>query len=272
MLRILLLAVACLLAACARDVPRHRSIGVQVGTLPGPLVEEHRLWPLSGVHVVTVLDQSPAMWAGIRSGDVIYAVDGKTVHTCAELSRLVNAGGERFLRLSVFRQGEKYEIITTFHESDAATAPAAGAHAAELAQRRRQWAELKPDGGIRLMLLGRDNNDRSYEEDDRSLEMQVRSRRAIREPPKPSAPPLGSALNPVRCDGPEGERAYLSRLRDATGRPPAFRRLGSTGQGPYGNILDHYAVAGAGGGVYMDMYHPGWIEPAAVPGFSLAPP
>ncbi|MCA1198276.1 hypothetical protein K9B35_09880 [Sphingomonas sp. R647] len=86
--------------------------------------------------------------------------------------------------------------------------------------------------------------------------------------------PLGSEKNPVRAKGPEGERAYLARLRCADGNAPAFERLGSTGIGPYRNILDLYTVQCAGAAplsVYIDMYHK-HAEPAPVPGFTIVAP
>lgn len=86
--------------------------------------------------------------------------------------------------------------------------------------------------------------------------------------------PLGSEKNPVRAKGPEGERAYLARLRCADGSAPAFERQGSTGIGPYHNILDLYAVQCAGAAplsVYLDMYHK-HVEPAPLPGFTIVAP
>lgn len=88
--------------------------------------------------------------------------------------------------------------------------------------------------------------------------------------------PLGSDDNPVRADMPPGQRAYLSRLRCGDGRAPAFNRIGSMGAGPYGSIIDAYQVDCAGASpassvVHMDMYHPGYSEAAAVPGFTIVP-
>ena len=83
--------------------------------------------------------------------------------------------------------------------------------------------------------------------------------------------PLGADTNPVRCDMPRGERAYLQRLRDADGKPPRFHRVGSFGAGPYGNILDGYEVTAGTNTlmVFMDMYHPGFVETNAIPGFTI---
>ncbi len=88
--------------------------------------------------------------------------------------------------------------------------------------------------------------------------------------------PLGSQANPVRATMPNGQRAYLRRLRCANGRPPAFDRVDSVGESPYGNIMDHYSVncgrtEPGRVDVYMDMYH-FHIETKPAPGFSIAPP
>lgn len=90
-----------------------------------------------------------------------------------------------------------------------------------------------------------------------------------------SAYPLGSKENPVRAQGPAGQRAYLSRLRCADLKKPRFYRIGSAGMSPFGNIVDIYSVTCVGSEpaereIWMDMYHRGHIEDAAVPGFGIA--
>lgn len=90
------------------------------------------------------------------------------------------------------------------------------------------------------------------------------------------AHPLGSKENPVRADMPGGQRAYLSRLRCADGERPEFGRIGSFGAGVYGRIIDGYEVVCDGSEsaksmIFMDMYHPGHREAAAVPGFTIEP-
>lgn len=93
-------------------------------------------------------------------------------------------------------------------------------------------------------------------------------------PPKDALPltgDLGTATNPVRCNGPEGEREYLNRLFTPDGMPAEFYRGGSYGEGPHGNVLDRYKVSTGptNTAVFMDMYHPGHIETNAVPGFTI---
>ena len=86
--------------------------------------------------------------------------------------------------------------------------------------------------------------------------------------------PLGSQQNPVRAAMPVGQRAYLARLRCENLKAPEFGRIGSAGLSPYGNIMDAYSVRCPGSQpeeatVYLDMYHDGYVEERAVPGYGI---
>ncbi len=62
-----------------------------------------------------------------------------------------------------------------------------------------------------------------------------------------------------KLGGPEAEQAYLDDLRDANGKPIHYKRLGSVGRSPDGNIMDLYVVTSSTGQkvkLYIDMYHP----------------
>lgn len=90
--------------------------------------------------------------------------------------------------------------------------------------------------------------------------------------------PLGSVKNPIRENMPQGQRAYLDRLRCPGGEKPAATRHGNIGEGVYGSIVDLYIVTCPGAKpveVHMDMYHDG-PEDRPVPGFTIvaaeAPP
>lgn len=90
-----------------------------------------------------------------------------------------------------------------------------------------------------------------------------------------SGHPLGSRENPVRVNRPEGQWAYLGRLRCTDGAPPAYERVGNFGPGVFGSIIDGYQVVCGGEAgprealIYMDMYHPDYVETSAPPGFTL---
>jgi hypothetical protein len=86
--------------------------------------------------------------------------------------------------------------------------------------------------------------------------------------------PLGSIANPVRAAGPEGERAYLARLRCADGKTPGIYPRGKGGVGAYGSLVDLFALdcgAAAPGRVEvaMDAYQEEHVETRALGGFAI---
>lgn len=88
--------------------------------------------------------------------------------------------------------------------------------------------------------------------------------------------PLGTAQNPIRVAGPEGERAYLGRLRCGDGAMPRVGAQGPGGTGAFGNVLDLAPVdcgAAAPGhaDLLIDVYQEEHPEEEPPPGFRLAP-
>ena len=88
-----------------------------------------------------------------------------------------------------------------------------------------------------------------------------------------AAHPLGSAENPVRVGGPEGERAYLGRLRCADGSQARVGARREAGVGAFGSVVFAYELGcGAQAGrVVFDMYHEEHVETRAPAGFTLRP-
>jgi hypothetical protein len=90
-----------------------------------------------------------------------------------------------------------------------------------------------------------------------------------------AAHPLGTLGNPVRVGGPEGERAYLARLRCSDGNAPMIGRRGTGGVGAFGSITASYDLdcGGAEPGrmqLVMDMYHSEHREGRAPAGLTIA--
>lgn len=85
------------------------------------------------------------------------------------------------------------------------------------------------------------------------------------------AHPLGSRDNPVRVGGPEGERAYLARLRCADGSSPQVGTRMDAGVGAFGTVIAAYPVrcAAAEARIAFDMYHEEHVETRAPAGFTL---
>jgi len=85
---------------------------------------------------------------------------------------------------------------------------------------------------------------------------------------------LGTEQNPVRVSGPEGSRAYLSRLIcDNNEIVSAFARQGSAGISPYGTMMDVYVVicdtnkGAVEHTLFIDMYHNDYEEQRPAKGF-----
>jgi hypothetical protein len=90
-----------------------------------------------------------------------------------------------------------------------------------------------------------------------------------------AAHPLGTLENPIRVAGPEGERAYLARLRCADGKAPMIGSKAPAGVGAYGSLVDAWPLdcgAAAPGKVslVMDKYHEEHPEQAAPAGFAIS--
>ena len=89
-----------------------------------------------------------------------------------------------------------------------------------------------------------------------------------------NAHPLGSRENPVRVGGPDGERAYIARLRCADGNAPRVTNGVEMGVGAFGSIVDGFRLdcGAAQPGqttLLMDKYHEENREDRAPPGFTL---
>jgi len=87
--------------------------------------------------------------------------------------------------------------------------------------------------------------------------------------------PLGTLRNPVRVGGPEGEQAYVARLRCSDGKAPRLAPKRPGGIGAFGSLVEAFPLdcgAAAPGKVdlMMDMYFEEHSETRPPPGFSLA--
>jgi hypothetical protein len=88
--------------------------------------------------------------------------------------------------------------------------------------------------------------------------------------------PLGSLGNPIRVAGPDGERAYLARLRCADNSLPRIGAQRPGAAGGFGNVvdiapLDCGAAAPGRAEILLDVYHEERVEAGPPPGFRLAP-
>jgi hypothetical protein len=84
--------------------------------------------------------------------------------------------------------------------------------------------------------------------------------------------PLGTIANPIRVGGPEGEHAYLGRLRCADGSQLRIGARHDAGIGGFGSVVGAYEVSCAGvpTQIAFDMYQEEHVETRAPAGFTLA--
>jgi hypothetical protein len=83
--------------------------------------------------------------------------------------------------------------------------------------------------------------------------------------------PLGTVENPIRVGGPDGEQAYLARLRCADGSRPRLGARHQGGPGGFGSVVGAYDIACNGEPLRLvfDMYHEEHVENRAPAGFTL---
>jgi serine protease Do len=90
-----------------------RRIGVSTMALTKQLADYFGIAGGRGVLVTSVTEGSPAAQAGVRAGDVITAVDGETVDSSGELSRVINRKKEGEVTLTIIRNKAQQTIRVT---------------------------------------------------------------------------------------------------------------------------------------------------------------
>ncbi|MGH7169750.1 MAG: S1C family serine protease [Gemmataceae bacterium] len=118
------------------DQKTHRRHRVYLGVYTLPVEDlssrsrkKMKLQSTEGVIVVEVMPDSPADEAGLRHGDVITHVNGKSVEDEDELSKDLNQlGAGKPVKLAVIRDGKKQEIKAELEEAPAFAFPGTGGH------------------------------------------------------------------------------------------------------------------------------------------------
>lgn len=98
----------------------HPFLGIRMATLTAQLAQQNNRDPnspfmvpeIDGVLVVQVIPNSPAAAAGLRRGDVVVEIDGRSVTTADQLQRIVeNSGVNQVLQIKVQR-GKQTETLS----------------------------------------------------------------------------------------------------------------------------------------------------------------
>lgn len=92
-------------------------LGVQIQTVTEDLAESFDLDSTDGALVTRVLEDSPALKAGVKRGDIITSVDGIPVKSPNDLARLIagKAVGTK-IPLTIYRNGKSQKITVTIGE------------------------------------------------------------------------------------------------------------------------------------------------------------
>lgn len=93
-----------------------RRIGVSTMELTKQLADYFGVTGGKGVLVTAVTDDGPAAKAGVRAGDVITAVDGETIDSPGDISRVINRKKEGDVTLTVIRNKSQQTIRVTPRE------------------------------------------------------------------------------------------------------------------------------------------------------------
>lgn len=102
---------------------RRGVLGVTIQDLTAELAAAFGMERKNGVVITQVIEDSAAEKAGIKSGDVVIAVDGRPVKRAADLRNIVGVSpvGEK-VTLTVLRNGKKREMTAVIRESMQQTA------------------------------------------------------------------------------------------------------------------------------------------------------
>jgi serine protease Do len=98
-------------------------LGVAIQDIDPELAKALNLPSSEGVLVTDVREDGPASKAGLKRGDVITEVNGRTVNTTGELRNLIAGLGARSIaKLIIFRDGHRQSLSVSLGEMPAPTA------------------------------------------------------------------------------------------------------------------------------------------------------
>lgn len=126
---------------------RRGILGVRGGNLTQELADALNISRTRGAWVSEVFEDGAAAKAGIEAGDVIVSLDGRPLHSFAELAAKVGSmGAGRSVNLGLLREGNELEVTVELEEHSV-EAVAASMHAA---LQGAQLSTLDNEQGVRI--------------------------------------------------------------------------------------------------------------------------
>ncbi len=132
-------------------------LGINITDVNAELAEREDLPVVSGVYVANVNDNSAAFDAGLESGDVIIAIDGREVKNVSQLQELIaiNRPGDK-VNVEYIRDGKRRTVVATLKNTLGTTeivenknsATIEGAVFEEVSE--DEIKNLPVDGGVRI--------------------------------------------------------------------------------------------------------------------------
>lgn len=93
-------------------------LGVSVQDISSKNLAEFGLREVRGVGILEVSENSPAAKAGLKAGDVIVEIDGKTVKNDFDLVRAIGVKKEGDVQLTIVREKKRQIFTVTPEESE----------------------------------------------------------------------------------------------------------------------------------------------------------
>lgn len=96
---------------------RGRRLGVTIVEMTDQLAEAYGLAGEEGVLVTSVRADSPAARAGLKAGDVITQIDGRSIDSSGDISRALRRSDKDELEVRIYRDGKAQELTAKFEKS-----------------------------------------------------------------------------------------------------------------------------------------------------------
>ncbi len=127
---------------------RRGSLGVSGRTITSDLAKAMEIETSQGAFIEQVMPDSAADESGIKAGDVIIAVNGKTIKSFSELrGKIGSIGANKKVKLTIIRDGDKEEFTVKLKQNQSTNIAASSIH------RMLEGAQLENDNDNKGVII-----------------------------------------------------------------------------------------------------------------------